>query len=390
MEDATALYNLIEGISETDRVYDEERIRLEQAALKEAAYQFAEQQINEANIALTVKELILEKKVVEIDWAIAQQNYQQEVARFQNVLGRTIKAANDWFKSKYFERTSPWTDPSFRLIRDKTAIQADQVFDLALEDVYKAMKALIYFTNTRDITFNTNLQISRPEELFQVRTASDLQLALTDLNQFYINWREIYGLEPPSQRQTTISLRDFFGRETNQEFHDFLNDPSNRDDNGNLNLELSTSLLNQNQVFSSNVFNDQIINIQIRVSGNSLNTDKVLIYLSQEGPSYLRTKDARPQAGSDDINIYNLERAGAWVSSSTLNPGDPNDLPSEIRLNNQLATRSVSSRWRLYLPITGEEPDNINISIGLPPDQAFDRINDIEIIIRHQNYNIPR
>jgi hypothetical protein len=161
-----------------------------------------------------------------------------------------------------------------------------------------------------------------------------------------------------------------------EKFNAFVRDPANRGEDGNLRFTFQTSISLGNRFFSTAVFNDKIVSIKMRVRGQDLGDDRIVISLKQSGTSFLRTLNAFSGGGPDDVRAYNLHALRATIMAAT----NENVLPDDIADNMELATRSVAfTNWTLTLDQI-HEPNNFDVDIN--------GIEEIEMTITHEAYTL--
>ncbi len=292
-----------------------------------------------------------------------------------------------------------YQDPAGRVLRDYYMELANDRFDVALRYAYQAGRALEYEIN-QDALFDSG-PLTDLDSIYRIRDVYSLEAALAQMNTAYHDFLARTDVPSPQQREDVIYLSQAIGFEDTYDpdlgitvtreskFNAFVRDPANRDADGNLKFIFQTSIYLGNQNFSTSVFNDKIVSVQMRLWGNNLGDDRAVIHLRQGGTSFIRTLDAfseaeyaQTPAGEtictpvDHVREYNIHPLKASMMAAT----NMNTLPPEVSINQELATRSVAfTNWTLTLDVVNE-PNNFDVDI--------DNIHEIQLIITHEAYTL--
>ncbi len=371
-----------------------ERLR----AFQSAYVQYAQADINTANSEATIKQYYLRFAEYDIELNIAMNNLQQAASQLNGLLTQIEYLMAEKAKAEAFT-AALYQDPAGRVLRDYYMELASDRYDVALRYAWQAGRALEYELN-QDVRFDGG-PLTDLDSLYRLRDVYSLEAALAQMNTAYHDFLARTDVPSPQQREDVIYLSQALGFEDaydpdlgrivtrEEKFNAFVRDPANRDAAGNLRFTFPTAIHLGNQSFSTAVFNDKIVSVQMRLWGNNLGDDRAVIHLKQDGTSFIRTLDAfseaeyvQTPAGEtvctpvDSVREYNIHPLKASVMAAT----NLNTLPDSVAINQELATRSVAfTNWTLTLDVVNE-PNNFDVDI--------DNIEEIELIITHEAYTL--
>jgi len=321
----------------------------------------------------------------DIELSIAVNNLQQELARLNGLKTEVEYLAAEKENALTFTENM-CQDPAGRVLRDYFMELADDRFDVALRYAWQAGRALEYEIN-QDAAF-VGLPLTDLEDVYQVRDITTLGTALAQMNTVYNDFMSGPPVRIPQPRESVVYLGKALGFEdaydadlgrtvtAEEKFNAFIQDPANRDADGNLSFTFQTSIYLGNRFFSTGVFNDKIVSIQMRLRGTDLGNDRAIIYLRQDGTSFIRTVDAFRNSGPDDVRDYNVHPLKASITAAT----NDHTLDPGIAVNRELATRSVAfTNWTLTLDQVNE-PENQDVDINT--------IQEIEMTITHEAFTL--
>jgi hypothetical protein len=295
------------------------------------------------------------------------------VQRISNLLGEVEQAILDRDRRVDVLHGSPVNDPSFRLYRDDAAMRWGRDLDVARRWTFLATRAFEYSVNT---------SYGPAAEVFADRTAAELTSYLTGLRDAYDANRIAEGWD--QERKDEISLRQdvlkiggtIVDPVTGQtvspqaQFATLLCHPSHRDANGNLVFKFSTSVAQDNGLFSTGVCGDRVEGLKVNLVGSQLGGRTAYLTVQQAGKGTLRSCH-----GADRLVSYDLSPKTALVPAG-INLGTTDALPE----NTDLFERPVASAtWRLVLD-QHSDPRNAGIDVAA--------LEDIEIEIRHRGRSI--
>jgi hypothetical protein len=359
-----------------------ERLKAQQSAYVE----YAQAEIEDANSEALIKQYMLRFTEYDIELSIAVNNLQQELARLNGLKTQVEYLAAEKEKALAFTENL-YRDPAQRVLRDYYTELANDSFDVALRYAWEAGRALAYEIN-QDVAF-TGLPMSDLDDLYRVRDVTTLQAALNQMDTAYEDFykrpdvpNEPQAMEDVILVSQALGLEDAYDADqgrivTGQEkLAKLIQDPANRDDQGNLQLTFQTSIALGNPFFSTAVANDKITSVQMRLRGHDLGNDRAILSLAQSGTSFMRTLDAFQAGGPDEVSEYNVSPLKARITAAT----NDSTLPANIAVNQELATRSVAfTNWTLTLDQVNE-PENQDVEI--------EGIHEIEMTIGHGAYTL--
>jgi len=271
--------------------------------------------------------------------------------------------------------TPPSSDPAFRLLRDRTALDV-------LHARRKAQEALLLAGRALQYELNMSLG-SLDGSVLGATNALSLSALTACYESIHDGHRIAYG--SPQEYVTTISLRELVGitgRRTDEvtgeelsagrQFREHLLTNQNFDERGALTFTFGTTLNPDNGLWSSDLCSDRIESVEAALIGEDLGDDEAQLNLSLGGTSLFRG------CGSDSIDSWAL---GAGTSSgdgsavAVLQAG-VNDYGSAAA-NTSLFGQSVArATWRVSLPTGSAAPSNSDVDL--------ERIDDIRLRVTHR------
>lgn len=319
-----------------------------------------------------IKTWLLETVQIGYEVELAKIAYDQESARLASFADQALRALKEQQRANA-NSVEAFSDATDRLLRDAIAVNSENKFEQALEATFLAARALEYESNVDYIPLRA--------DLFRLRSANAPQDGggLTAFVQAMESYWEKFRREKgnPQTREDTVSLRrDILKLASRTEFQEVVLDGANRTPDGDLRIRFATSVLKDNGIFSSNVFNDRIKSMRVNLVGARLGDKDKFITVRQEGASFLRAPGAAP--GQDDLRTWNIRPWMAIVQSSINRglSGTPAENPALV--NQELAGRSVAfAGWAVVIDKVGE-PRNRDLDLS--------GLEDIELIITHEGY----
>ncbi len=257
---------------------------------------------------------------------------------------------------------------------------------LAAEAAFRALMAWAWQA-TRAVEYELNASYPKRADLWQTRSAADIDTYLRDLDQYYTNTRQLVPqtwVEVISLRDTLLDLKDKLSDsvtantyDARDRFRRFVAAPENRDAQGNLTIPFSTYRPDK-AIFSSAVCIDRVTSVRLNLVGDNLGTGLTYAFLklSQGGGTYIRSCSN----GGAEIVEYNLgnEPRVARVKAGINAPNHA----QAMEANTDLIWRSVlSGSWQLTIDQDpSHEPANANLDLS--------GLDDIELVIEHQAFTI--
>lgn len=248
-------------------------------------------------------------------------------------------------------------DPNVRIYKNDAVILADETFQQALRDAYKATKVFEYFTSQ---------SYARLDQLFLIRMVShgdyNLESYLMELENAYRDFQQLYG--NPDTRVEIVSLRDDVmaiprtasdGRALTQaeriaELRRRLGDAALLDERGYLTVPFSTNLAR----LSPLTRNHKVLAVEAEVVGSDVGDTVGRVYLRQRGTGLVLSVDG-------DRSYYRLPDRTA-----VLNPffNGVRTFGPEVYRSDRMRNRPfVNTHWELVFN-QRDEAANQDINLG--------------------------
>jgi len=309
MAAASAIIQVSRGVLAAEK----DRLQAMQGAHMEASTQ----QIEEINSLATVKTMLLQMSTLVIEQGMQSIRVSQSAGRIAALQAKVKRLQANMEASIAHQDNAPVNDPSYRLARDKSAIDAEYYFEIALAEVYKTARAFEYETNLTYPCIES--------KLYEIRSAADLRafMSIMDLN--FTRYRDAYG--NPQQYVDEISVREDIlgikqtiidpstGEEVSpqEQFRRVLLAANNLDPNGDVFLDFTTSIAEGNGVFNHQLCNDRIRSIQVMLVGDFLGDNEADVMLVQSGSSMVRACDPELQGAAGEFVEYNYGLAAPYT-----------------------------------------------------------------------------
>jgi hypothetical protein len=356
-----------------------------------AQVHYAEAQITNVESEALIKQYMLRFAEYDIEYSIALNNLQQELARLNGLRTQVEYLLAEKAKAAAFTE-SLYQDPAARVLRDYYMELAHDRFGVAMDYAYQAGRALEYEIS-QEARFSDG-PLTTLDSAYRICDIYTLDAALAQMNTAYHDWLARDDIPSPHLREDVIYLSQALGFEDTydpdldrivtreEKLNAFVRDTANwvdLDEDGteeSLRFTFQTSIYLGNRFFSTRVFDDKIASITMRVRGQNLGVDRAVIQLKQGGTSFVRAQNAFKYGGPDDIRTYNLPP----VEASIIAPTNESSLPDEVAINRELATRSVAfTDWTVTLDKV-HEPSNFGLDLGA--------IDEIELTVLHEAYTL--
>jgi hypothetical protein len=271
-------------------------------------------------------------------------------------------------------------DPSARLVRDQEAVQYLEARANAQRDLYLAAQALQYDVN---VPLSADLIA---DAVFAANTSSRLESMRACLSKVFSDHRFKYGT--PVEYRTEISIRkalhitgdvrDTVTGETltaGQQLRRILLASSNIQSDGSVRISFPTNLLADNGLWSTDLCEDRITNVEAKLVGDSLGDNDVQVNLELSGTNFVRSCEP-----GEPLRAWSLDARGAGpdpfaVIQGGANTYGPNDPAPGI--NNSLFGQSVArATWNIELPNRRRAPANADVDVQ--------HIDDIVLRVQHK------
>lgn len=352
-------------------------IALQQDMLRQAQqmqYLVADAQIEYINGMATIQEMLV--GMVELDLELSHAVLRATTAQIQLATleeeVQTVEHEHEMLESRSLDVLA--NDPSFRVTRSRAVSDAFAARERAQRGVYLAARAFEFETNSdlSDII----------QQLVGAMTAEEVADYASCLSRAFVEFREAYGT--PTSFTNEVSLReDILGIHgpiedqvtgevvsEAEQFRRRLLAPSNLSPDGSVTLSFATTLNPGNGVFNTNVCNDQLRSIRVKIIGDGLGDSEASVVLQQGDTSFMRSCDSGRGGREDTILEYDITPSAFTVIQAGVNDYPAGDGDA------QLYGRSVAaSEWRLSIPVGSVAPQNEDLDVSM--------IDDIIIEITH-------
>jgi hypothetical protein len=268
----------------------------------------------------------------------------------------------------------PSHDPSYRLIRDRRALDVIRARAEAQRELDLAGDALAY-----------ELNMSLADVDGAVLNASDgfalgqLASCFTDI---YNQYRLSFG--SPQEYVTTISVRKLLGvsgprtdavtgetLDEGRQFREYLLRNDNLDGNGGVGIRFSTTLQPNNGLWSSDTCSDRITSLQAQLVGDFLGSNEKKVHVVLDGTGVMRACD------SDAITLWSMGKdtaqSGPALAVVQAGVNTFGDAPPNTSLFGQPVARAT---WHVEIPGGSVAPENADIDLS--------HIDDIALRVTHR------
>ena len=348
------------------------------------AYQSAQVVFDQARETLATSAAIIKTKLLEsatlaIEQELARESLVQAGGAVLGIHQRALQLSQQREALRAHASTETRRMLQFRLYAGDLELRAQDSLRLLRQWTYLATRAMEY-----------ELNVTYPDAgtLWQARTADELNGYLVRLDTFYQSNRP----GPPQTNVEVISLRDHLldldvaaedqvtgvTYSPRERFRRYVNDPAQRDVNGNLHLTFTTHRPDK-PLFSRAVCNDRLKSVRLNLIGDNLGAGltTAFVTLAHGGTNYLRA------CASGSLVDYDFAAAGnrprlARVQAGVNAPNNAAALPA----NTDLISRALlANQWELVIDQRpGVEPANTGLKLT--------GLDDIELIIEHESYTL--
>ena len=254
----------------------------------------------------------------------------------------------------------PANNPSFRLIRDRNALETLTARAEAQRQLYLSARALYY---------EHNMSIGAVDgAVLAAHDSTSLERLQACLLGIYNNSRIVYGT--PQDYVTTVSVRKMLGISAprtdavtgqtlseGEQFRQLLLKNENLDDRGGVGVFFSTNLQPGNELWSADVCADRLTTVQAQLVGDFLGDNQAQVNLSLQGDSVMRSCDGEALRTWSLGGADGYDRAVAVVQAGVNTFGDA---PPNSSLFGQSVARAS---WRLVIPGGQDAPANADIDL---------------------------
>ncbi len=273
---------------------------------------------------------------------------------------------------------SPATDPAFRLVRDRAALDVLAARARAQRQLYLAGRALEYETNTPLPSLEgATLRARSHQKLGALSSclqgiADDYRLAYGASQEYStdVSVRRMLGVLGPRRDEVT-------GEELSEgaQFRRILLQNQNFDGRGGVGLRFATNLQPDNDLWSTGVCGDRVASVAAQLVGDFLGDNAAELRLSVAGGAALRACD-----GGELRTWFAGAGDSVGASRATVVQAGVNGF-GEAPANTALFGQSVArASWELVVPGAAEAPSNRDLDLT--------KVEDIVLRIKHRAYTL--
>jgi len=286
-------------------------------------------------------------------------NKLQAVLRVQNLLDQARILLEERGRVLVAASQDPANTASFRLLRDRNALQTLDARAEAQRQLYMAARALEY---------EVNMSIGVDGAVMNAHDGTSLDRLQACLLGIYGQSRVAYGT--PQDYVTTVSVRKMLGitgprtdsvtgqtLSEAEQFRQLLLKNENLDGRGGVGVNFSTDLQPGNQLWSADVCADRLASVQAQLVGDFLGDNQAQVNLLLSGGSVLRSCD------SDTLQTWSLGGASGHDQAFAVIQAGVNsfgDAPANTSLFGQSVARAS---WRLVIPGAMDAPSNLDVDL---------------------------
>jgi hypothetical protein len=319
-----------------------------------------------------VKGLLVDMAQLEVEMREAQIGVSQARVDAENAFADAKRAFAERARTLARIGKSPLADPTFRVLQSRDALDAIASRADTQKSLLLAGRGLEYHLNQPlgDSLDKAVLGAWNAAEaahlrdcLLDVFDQSRLTLPKAETYVAEVSVRKLLGIDGP--RRDEVTGEDLSAGE---QFRRVLLRNENLDGNGGVGIELSSTLDPGNRLWSSNVCDDRITQLEAQLVGDFLGDDQAEVYLDLEGGGVLRR--------CDEAGVMSWATSGHVVLEAGVNTFGP--APANDSL---FGLPVASSKWRLVIPGAATAPSNSDLDVR--------KIDDVVLKIHHQARSIP-
>lgn len=331
-------------------------------------------QIMQDNATVEVINGMANIKTLLVDMSQLQVEMRQDLI---SQLQASVNTGNALDKAKrlYSERmralarvdNSPLTDPSFRILSDRAALQA-------LRSRAEAQRGLMLAGRALEYELNQPLGDALVGAVENVYSSAEASRISNCLDTIFNDSKLEFG--SPQNYQTEFSVRERLGvvaprvdsvtgeeLSEGEQFRRLLLRNENLDGSGGVGVEFSSNLETGNELWPSSVCDDKIASVEAQIVGDFLGDNEAQVDLLLDGGGVLRSC-----AGDALVNWSTASNANVQAGVNTFGTA-----PSP---NTSLAGLSVASaKWHVAIPGGQSAPANSDVDLT--------KVEDIVLRVRH-------
>lgn len=269
---------------------------------------------------------------------------------------------------------NPLNDPSYRLLRDRQALQLLDLRAAAQRQLLLVGRALEYEINQPIDTLAGSVLAANND--LNIEQAHGCMMSI------FNGYRSAFGV--PQDYVTTISVRALLGiKDTRQDvitgerldagmqFRQLLLRNENLDGQRGVGIEFATDLQPNNDLWSTDVCTDRITGIQAQIVGDYLGDNQSQVNVTLQGGGLLRA------CGSGEIRTWTFGSSSdlRHVTTAVVQAG-VNSFGDSSPNTSLFGLPVAGSTWRVTIPGPAAAPSNADIDLT--------RVEDIALRIHHK------
>jgi len=304
---------------------------------------------------------------------IEQSCYAQTTAQLSltNSLAEAKRLLGERAQAQHVATLNPANDPSFRLVRDATAIKLLQARAEAQRYLFFASQALQYEVNEAIPDAGRAVLVARSSARMEALEGC-LGMIPKGLSsdQGYkreVSVRAMLGITGPRTDECTGEVLT-----EAQQFQRVLLQNASLDGAGGVSIKFATDLMPGNDLWSTNVCADRITGVRAQLVGDYLGDNEAEVSLSQSGAAIVRSCDDGSLT-SWSLGGDSVEKLGTAVAVIQAGVNGYGDAPVNTSLFGQSVARA---EWVLTIPGADAAPTNSDVDLT--------KIEDIVLEISHQ------
>lgn len=324
----------------------------------------------------------IQKQLIDLD-QLGIEMMQDSLAQTQSQvrLGNAVERAKRLFALRRqaiaIAGKNPSHDPSFRMLRDRQGLQLLDARARAQRQLYLAARSLEYEVNTP--------LSSVGGAVLNARSSLALTQLANCLNEIHTSYRVAFG--NPQSYTTEVSVREMLGIKgprvdevtgkelsPGEQFRQIAVRNTSWDVNGALTIIFSTNLQPGNGLWSTDVCNDRISNVQAQLVGDYLGDNEAQVNVSLTGAAVLR------QCDSDGLQTWSMAEGTSASGAIAVVQAGVNSYGT-AEPNHSLFGQSVArASWRITIPPGDTAPANADLDLATLED----------IVLRIEHKAVPR
>jgi hypothetical protein len=312
-------------------------------------------------------------KLLLVDMAELQTEMQLEAV---NVVSARIAAENElagakralWLRHEALDRisASALRDPTARLLQNRAALNALKSRATAQTSLFRAGRGLEYYLNQPigdalgQAVMNA-FDVSEEKRLAAcLRTVFNTSLTMPKTQPYTtdVSVRKLLGIVGPRVDEVTGEMLT-----EGAQLREVLLRNQNLDGDGGVAIELTTTLDPGNKLWSSNVCDDRITQVEAQLVGDFLGDNEAEVHLDLNAGGVLR------KCNEEGLMTWSTSgKAVVQAGVNTFGTAGPNGSLTDLAV--------ASSKWKVTIPGPSQAPSNSDLDLT--------KLDDIVLRIHHQ------